>query len=93
MFSVENNNNSYRVNFVHTTTFATRHHPARRMTVCEVFVNDPEVPKFIGTAVCHDGDNYVRSTGRKLSLTDAIKDFDRELRTEFWNKYFELSKP
>ncbi len=63
----------------------------RRCTWVQViFPNDNTV--FNGEAICHPKDNYCKSTGRKLALANAMKDFGRNLRRAVWQEYFEHCK-
>lgn len=61
-------------------------------TVCTI--TDDEGVRILARASCfvHPNDNPCRSTGRKLSLTRAAKNFDKETRTEIWNEYFKNFK-
>jgi hypothetical protein len=64
----------------------------RRYTKARVIFPDNNA-EFEGEAVCHPCDNFCKSTGRKLALTKAMKDFDRSLRTAIWAEYHARCKP
>ena len=49
-------------------------------------------PVALGHAHQSPKDQYVRSVGRKISLTRAIKDFDKRERTKIWGMYWENCK-
>lgn len=57
----------------------------RRCTMATTTLNGNEVGK--GLAVCHPGDNFCRSTGRKNALIYAICELSKELRTAVWEEY------
>lgn len=61
-------------------------------TVC--IITDVDSVQVIARASSsvHPNDNPCRSTGRKLSLTRAVKDFDKEVRSEIWSAYFKSFK-
>ena len=40
-----------------------------------------------GIAVCHLNDNFRRTIGRKLALTQALSKFDRDFRQAMWAAY------
>lgn len=51
-----------------------------------------EVPALLeGKSTCHENDQFVKSTGRKIAMSRALKNLSREVRTEFWLGYFALS--
>lgn len=67
-----------------------RHDPPdlfERETVCDFF--DGEKLVFTGWAVCVEGDNFNRSTGRRIALTRAIAPLPREVRYVAWKQYGE----
>lgn len=43
-------------------------------------------------AECSLKDNFCRETGRKISLTRAIRVFDKSVRKQIWEAYFNRSK-
>jgi hypothetical protein len=56
-------------------------------TSCTIYENDKIVG--YGTADLSPKDNFNRNTGRKVSLTRALKAFDNpEDREAFWNQYW-----
>jgi hypothetical protein len=57
---------------------------------CECSIWEGDVFYGLGFSWCHPNDNYNKETGRKLSLTNALKEsgFNRETRTMFWKAYF-----
>lgn len=57
-----------------------------RGTTCIIFdVKGDEISS--GSANVHPRDNFSKETGRKISLTRAIKNFNAEARTQIWNEY------
>jgi hypothetical protein len=61
----------------------------RRMTLCVV---EDEDRTFVGQAICNPKDQYVKSIGRKVSLTDAIQGLDKPTRALIWKQYLEKFK-
>jgi len=61
---------------------------AKAVTECCIFKGDEPVTS--GFAYCSFSDNYERSEGRRVALTDALKHakFTREQRTKFWQAYW-----
>jgi hypothetical protein len=41
-----------------------------------------------GKAFCGEKDKYNKEKGRKVALSRAIKNLDRDTRTTIWNEYF-----
>ena len=60
------------------------------ITECKITFKD-EVVSF-GYAFSHMSDQFSRSTGRKISLTRAIRTFNKEIRSKFWEEYFYCCK-
>jgi hypothetical protein len=74
-----------------------------RVCTC-IITNKTTGEEITGYAFCRQGDNYDKSVGRKMSMTDAlaVKDwtgsdtatmtldslFDRDTRKLFWDTYF-----
>lgn len=58
----------------------------RRITKVKIYFPD-ESTEFQGRSICHPADNFCKSTGRKLALANAMKNFDRNLRTAIWKEY------
>lgn len=46
----------------------------------------------MGFALCGPKDQFCKNTGRKISMTRALKCFKREVRKVFWEEYFKISK-
>lgn len=61
----------------------------RRATYVNVFFN--EIPHE-GWSICSPKDNFVKSKGRKLAVTDAIKCLPRKDRKAIWESYFKMCK-
>jgi hypothetical protein len=67
-------------------------------TIVELLGDQSKIPdsahKVIcrGVAVCNPPDRFDKYFGRKLSLKRALDFFTRDTRTEFWNKYWSISK-
>lgn len=78
MFKVEVNGKLYEVQFVHYSN--------DKQTHCNVL--DGETVVVTGIAQCAPQDNFSRATGRKVSLARALRSFDRDTRTKFWEVYF-----
>lgn len=45
-----------------------------------------------GIAKLHPTDRYEKKEGRRVSLTRALKEFNKEVREEVWSKYNETCK-
>lgn len=59
--------------------------------ICECFiVNTSDESIFgVGYSYCHPKDNYVKETGRKMSMNEALLQmFDKVDRDVFWKSYF-----
>lgn len=65
-------------------------HVVRRQTECTLTLKDGATIGR-GSALCSEQDNFVKETGRKISLAKALKDanFSREERTLVWQGYFD----
>lgn len=63
-------------------------------TNCDIFFSDTETNEgivvFTGTALLHPKDNFNKAIGRKISLTRAIEDLPKTVRTQIWEKYHKL---
>lgn len=57
----------------------------RRCTVVTTSLNGSIVGK--GMAVCHPGDNFCRTTGRKKALAYALHPLSKALRADVWREY------
>jgi len=55
-------------------------------THCYLRDNDGKMVS-LGIAKCGKKDNFCKETGRKISLTRAIKEFPKEIRRDFWKCY------
>jgi hypothetical protein len=71
------------------TTYTIDFTHEERATICIVFVEDGVSMEkiFSGSSVLHLGDTFCKRTGRRLSLTRALKSFPRELRRKLWQAY------
>ena len=58
----------------------------RRFTKVKIIFPDKNT-EFQGESICNPADNFCKSIGRKLALTNAMKSFDRNLRTAIWKEY------
>lgn len=72
--------------------------PETGTKVCECMITDVADPTiaYHGFSFCHWKDNYVKETGRKLSMTEALHyafEFDEEARAAFWKAYFNRANP
>ena len=76
----------YRVSFNHTH-FDPNFDLFRGYTHC--FISKDDKAEFMGVAWCSTQDQFNKATGRKVALTRALKPFDKETRTRFWNAYWE----
>ncbi len=63
----------------------------RRCTWVKVIFPEQNA-EFNGAATCHPQDNFSKSIGRKLALTNAMLDFDRDLRKIIWQEYHKHCK-
>lgn len=63
----------------------------RRCSLVTININNETIS--VGISVCHPVDNFCRSTGRKLALTDALSGIDKETRTVIWKEYNKVCKP
>lgn len=84
MFTLDN----YKVSFQHTQfPVGTWCHGT---TNCIINDLQDDNNSRIGTAICSRQDQFNRAVGRKVALTRALKPFDKETRTRFWKRYFEV---
>jgi len=73
----------------------TNNDKSHLVTICNVReVNkDNSLTNFrIGVAIKSDKDIHRKHIGRKISLTRAISNFDRETRKKFWDVYLRTCK-
>lgn len=49
---------------------------------------DGSQPMAGGRAIKNINDPHVKEIGRKIAFTNALKDFDRNTRAQFWSEYF-----
>jgi hypothetical protein len=57
----------------------------RRCTLATVNLNGKTICK--GMAICHQIDNFNKSTGRKIAMTYGLHSLTKELRTAVWEEY------
>lgn len=57
----------------------------RRCTMVSATLNGKRVGN--GMVICHPGDNFCKSTGRKKALAYALHPLEKELRTAVWEEY------
>ena len=83
----------YEVVFSYHESFDTLGHH-NRYTFCDLYKNRPKEDKkfestFHGSAMCAEHDQFVKETGRKISLTRALREsgFTRDERVVFWHTY------
>lgn len=57
----------------------------RRCSLATAHLNGTMVGR--GMAVCHPGDNFCKSTGRKKALAYAVYPLSKELRSAVWKEY------
>jgi len=57
----------------------------RRCTLVTTIFNGNTLDK--GMSVCHPGDNFCRSTGRKKALAYALSPLSKSLRNAVWTEY------
>lgn len=62
----------------------------RGETYC--YIEHGEEPISIEVAFCSKDDQFHKPTGRKVALTRAIKNFDKEFRTKIWKAYWNKIK-
>jgi hypothetical protein len=62
-----------------------------RICECKIFLKDNKEMEEKGYAICSLKDRYIKNTGRKVSLTKALKKygFIKNERKMFWDKYNE----
>lgn len=58
-----------------------------RQTVCMV-VDPADHALAHGEAICAEGDNFCKNTGRKIALSRAIRNYDKPTRKKIWDAYF-----
>ncbi len=56
-------------------------------TICYIIQIGEYMPRALGTAVCSINDIFNREIGRKIALTRALKNLNREERTIIWKTY------
>lgn len=93
---VQIKNKEYTVDFEHYPDsipshieYSSAHKESVGVTICTI-ERSPEAKMHIGVAYRRRTDNYVKETGRKISLARALKDgkFDYADRSDFWKAYF-----
>jgi len=58
------------------------------VTVCNIIPVANEEASEQGYAFCVEGDIFNKETGRKISLTRALKGLPKDFRTFVWKTYF-----
>ena len=92
MFSIEFSDIEYKFVFKHLI----KEEPRR--TICTVFFKDNSIDSEEYTlqqeSIVSEKDQYSKATGRKVSLKRMLDylNFNREMRTKVWNKYWQVSK-
>ena len=72
----------------HRITWQHDIHSSGGQTIC--YIEDKEAKTtFFASAFCSENDQYCKETGRKISLTRALKqtNFDKGQRKEVWETY------
>lgn len=89
MFSKAIGDTVYFVDFEHSDSadWEVRHTTCTISTVTESI--DKSYELFMGWAWCDPNDNFNRNTGRKIALKRALENFDRDVRKQLWEAYFE----
>ncbi len=66
--------------------FCFYHEDHGRWTDCDMVVDGK---KFMGTALCHPKDPFVKDVGRKISLAKVMKEIGLNVdeRTAVWHRY------
>ncbi len=90
MLKLEYDDREINVRFSHRAV-DTEFEGERRCTWAQVIFVDGNM-QFNGKSTCHPRDNFSKSIGRKLALTNAMADFDRDLRKAVWQEYFNHCK-
>ncbi len=82
-------NNNWRVGWEHA-----KDHSYTRCFITKVEEGNQYLTQFIGEAIVHPKDvqRYNKDTGRKVSLSRALKvgDFPAHQQQEFWKAYLEM---
>jgi hypothetical protein len=67
-----------------------KHMISERVTECEIYRynGDQKITTVKEQSYCSPRDQYCKETGRKLSLTRALKTFTASTRKLFWEAYF-----
>lgn len=58
-------------------------------TLCMIFDSDTGQMESFGWHTCQKPFCFNKNTQRKEAMKHALQDFDRDLRTLFWQSYFE----
>lgn len=59
----------------------------QRIIECMIYDDTGDALKFYGSAYCHPKDRFVKETGRKIALAQALAGATREFRTLAWHAY------
>lgn len=63
-----------------------------RVIEAHVSLDETSTNTHVGSAICHQNDNFCKDTGRKMALTRAIVDLPRHLRRTIWAAYHNRPK-
>lgn len=61
----------------------------KRETYCFIFDENGETMVSPGLAKCSAKDQFNKNIGRKIALTNAINPYDKSVRQQFWEGYFQ----
>ncbi len=86
MISVDLGDTQVKVGFHHQNTSDE----PKRYT--EAFLVNGEQRLATAKAVCHVADNFDKALGRKIAFTRLIQNFDKDIRTAFWDAYLNHCK-
>ena len=60
----------------------------KRETRCRILDESDKLMAW-GTAKCSPKDQFNKNVGRKIALTNAISNYDKSIRQQFWEGYFQ----
>lgn len=60
-------------------------------TACFIIAEDRAITGY-GISWCNPSDIFSKFVGRKLALTRAVKELDKDFRKTIWDKYFSITK-
>jgi hypothetical protein len=84
MFRVDN----YKVTFRYYDWAGEKPDKFTTPKTCECNIYEDDKLTAFGHSHCNPKDLFNYATARKVALAKAVKEFDRETRTKFWNNYF-----